>query len=66
MGILVNLLEKDEMELEEALANTRVVEVALLSANPHKDWSDRPPLSRSEDTTSTQHPILGRLDIPQA
>jgi hypothetical protein len=36
-GVLANLLEKDEIELEEANSNTRVVETALRAANPHED-----------------------------
>jgi hypothetical protein len=41
-SVLAALLEKDEMELEEATNNMRVVETALRAANAHEDWSERP------------------------
>jgi hypothetical protein len=65
-GVLANLLEKDEMELEEAHNNTRVVETALRAANPHEDWSDRPASTRPTDSTNSTHPMLARLNIPDA
>jgi hypothetical protein len=65
-GVLANLLEKDELELEEATVNTWAVETALGAANLHEDWSGRPAASSAKDTIATMHPILGRLNIPQA
>jgi hypothetical protein len=65
-GMLTNLLEKDEMELEEANNNTRVVETALRAENPHEDWSDRPPSMRPTDSINSTHPMLARLNIPEA
>jgi hypothetical protein len=62
---LASLLEKDELDLEESLGNTRSVETALRAANPHKDWSDRPTQSRGDDVVNVLHPILGRLNILQ-
>lgn len=35
-AVLANLLEKDEINLEEATNNTRVVEAALRAANPQR------------------------------
>jgi hypothetical protein len=35
--VLASLLEKDELDLEESLSNTRSVETALRAANPHED-----------------------------
>jgi hypothetical protein len=63
--VLASLLEKDELDLEESLGNTRSVETALRAANPHEDWSDRPTQSRGDDAVNVLHPILGRLNIPQ-
>ena len=40
--ILAHLLERDELDLEEANANMLCVERALRHANPHEDWTDRP------------------------
>ena len=65
-GVLANLLEKDEIELEEATNNTKVVEVALRVVNPHEDWSDRPPPAKADETPNIVHPILGRLNILKA
>jgi hypothetical protein len=65
-GVLANLLEKDEMELEEANNNTRVVEIALRAANPHKDWSNRPASMRPTDSINSTHPMLARLNILDA
>jgi hypothetical protein len=48
------LLEKDEMELEEATNNTRVVETALRAANAHEDWLERP------HQTKATEPLLGQ------
>lgn len=64
-AVLANLLEKDEIELEESTKNTQVVEAALRAANPQEDWSDRPPPART-DAANNGHPILGRLNIPEA
>ena len=61
--MLASLLEKDELDLEESLVNTRLAETALQAANPHEDWSDRPPQSRRDDTLNGLHPILGHLNI---
>jgi hypothetical protein len=36
-GLLATLLEKDELDLEEANANISLVEMALRTANPHED-----------------------------
>ena len=38
--LLANLLEKDELDLEEATTNIRILETALRAANPHEDWSE--------------------------
>jgi hypothetical protein len=63
---LANLLEKDEIELEETNNNMRVVETALRAANPHEDWSDRPASTRPTDSINSMHPMLARLNIPDA
>ena len=63
--VLANLLEKDELDLQEALTNTQLVEVALRSANPHEDWSHKPPPTRVTETI-TMHPMVNRLNIPPA
>jgi hypothetical protein len=65
-AVLANLLEKDDQELEEATSNTHLVEKALRLANPHEDWSDRPTSTRTDEAMTTLHPILGRLNIPDA
>ena len=65
-GLLANLLEKDELDLEEHTNNARVVETALCVANPHKNWSDRTTLSRADDSASVIHPMLSKLNIPEA
>jgi hypothetical protein len=65
-GVLANLLEKDEMELEEATNNARVVEATLRAANPHEDWSDRLPPSKADETANIVHPMLSKLNIPDA
>jgi hypothetical protein len=67
--VLSQLLEKDELDFEEAIRNTRVVEIALRNANPHEDWSDLPPpidLSKSSEVTPTLHPLLSKLNIVPA
>jgi hypothetical protein len=64
--VLANLLEKDELDLAEATGNTQVVEATLRAANPHEDWSDRLPPTRTTDSINATHPILGRLNIPPA
>lgn len=64
--VLANLLEKDEIDLEEATSNTSAVEAALRTANPHEDWSDRPNPSKPGDPVTTMHPLLGGLNIPHA
>lgn len=64
--VLANLLEKDELDLAEMTRNTHVVEAALRAANPHEDWSDRPPPTQASDSVVTTHPILGKLNIPNA
>jgi hypothetical protein len=53
-SVLAALLEKDEMELEEATNNTRVVETALRAANAHEDWLERP------HQTKATEPLLGQ------
>jgi hypothetical protein len=63
-ALLPNLLEKDEIDLEEATSNTRLVETALRLANPHEDWFDRPTPTKAGDSPSVMHPILGRFNIP--
>ena len=65
-AVLVHLLERDELDLEEANANMLRVERALRHANPHEDWTDRPTSMPNGETASTMHPMLGRLNIPQA
>jgi hypothetical protein len=65
-GILANLLEKDESNLEEANKNTYLVETVLRATNPKEDWSYRFPTNRAADTINSSHPILGRLNIPLA
>jgi hypothetical protein len=64
--VLANLLEKDEIKLAEAKHNKQVVEAALRvanDANPHEDWFDRPPPTRSIKKPNTTHPILEWLNI---
>jgi hypothetical protein len=65
-GVLANLLEKDELDLAETSRNTHVVEAALRAANPHEDWSDRPAPTQASDSVVTTHPILNKLNIPNA
>jgi hypothetical protein len=65
-GVLANLLEKDEIELEEATNHARVVETALRAANPHEDWSDRTTPSKGDDSFPAIHPMLSKLNIPEA
>jgi hypothetical protein len=63
---LGQLLEKDEMEFEEAMRNTCTVENALRIANPHEDKSDLPPptdLSKASEDNLNLHPLLARLNI---
>jgi hypothetical protein len=67
--VLGQLLEKDELDFEEAIRNTQVVEIALRNANPHEDWSDLPPptdLSKSSEVIPTLHPLLSKLNIAPA
>lgn len=64
--VLAVLLEKDELELEDAMSNTRVIETALRAANAHEDWSDRPQQTKSIETLDALHPMVGRLNIPDA
>jgi hypothetical protein len=67
--VLGQLLEKDEIEFEEAMCNTRTVENALRITNPHEDWSDLPPpidLSKANEDSPNLHPLLARLNIPVA
>jgi hypothetical protein len=63
--VLANLLEKNDLDLEEATSNAQLVETALRLANLHEDWSAQPPPTRT-DPMSMTHPILGKLNIPQA
>jgi hypothetical protein len=65
-AVLAHLLERDELELDEANTNTHLVECALRKANPHEDWTDRPTPTRAGESASSMHPILGRLNIPHA
>jgi hypothetical protein len=65
-SILANLLEKDDLDLEEANSNAYLVENALRLANMYEDWSARPHPTRTGDTLNSTHPILGKLNIPQA
>ena len=67
--VLGQLLEMDEQELEEALQNTRLVENALRSVNPHEDWSDLPPpteLAKATADSPRLHPLLDKLNIAPA
>ena len=67
--VLGQLLETDEHELEEALRNTRLVENALRSVNPHEDWSDLPPptdLTKATMDGPSLHPLLDKLNIAPA
>jgi hypothetical protein len=65
-GVLANLLEKEKIDAQEATNNAHLVEVALRAANPHEDWSDRAPPTRTLESMSSTHPILDRLNIPIA
>jgi cellobiose-specific phosphotransferase system component IIA len=65
-SVLAVLLERDELELEEALNNARVVETALRAANTHEDWSDKPHQTRTAKPVNILHPMVGRLNIPLA
>jgi hypothetical protein len=65
-AVLAHLLERDELDLEEANTNTLLVERALHTANPHEDWTDRPTPTRAGESAGSMHPILGRLNIPHA
>jgi hypothetical protein len=65
-GVLANLLEKDELDLEEATNTTNVVEMVLRAANPHEDWSDRPTPTRTGEAVTSMHPLLSGLNIPHA
>jgi hypothetical protein len=65
-SVLAALLEKDEMELEEATNNTRVVETALRAANAHEDWSERPHQTKATEPLNVSHPMVDRLNILDA
>jgi hypothetical protein len=65
-AVLAILLERDELDLEEALSNSRVVETALRAANAHEDWSDRPQQTKVAEPLDVLHPMVGRLNIPHA
>jgi hypothetical protein len=65
-AVLAVLLERDELNLEEALSNSRVVETALRAANAHEDWSDRPQQTKVAEPLDVLHPMVGRLNIPHA
>ena len=65
-AVLAHLLERDELDLEEANANTQRVERALREANPHEDWTNRPTTTPAGEAASSMHPILGKLNIPHA
>ena len=60
------LLERDELDLEEANANMLQVERALHNANLNEDWTDCPTSKSTREATSNMHPMLGRLNIPHA
>lgn len=67
--VLGQLLENDEHVLQEALRNTRIVENALRSVNPHEDWSDLPPptdLATATVDSPSLHPLLDKLNIAPA
>ena len=65
-AVLANLLEKDEVDLEEATNTTSEVEAAPRAANPHEDWFDQPNPSKTADAMTTMHPLLGGHNIPHA
>lgn len=65
-AVIAHLLERDKLDLEEANANTLCVKRTLRNANPHEDWTDRPTPTLTGEVASSMHPMLGRLNIPQA
>ena len=65
-GVLANLLEKDELEETVAYNNLKATEDALRAANPHEDWSHRPTTAPASDSLTPMHPLVGRLNIPDA
>ena len=65
-GVLANLLEKDELEETEAYNNLKATEDALRATNPHEDWSHRPTTAPAFDSLTPMHPLVGRLNIPDA
>ena len=67
--MLGQLLENDEHELEVALRNTRIVENALCSVNPHEDWSNLPlqtDLAKAAGDSLGLYPLLDKLNIALA
>jgi hypothetical protein len=67
--VLGQFLEKDELDFEEALQNTYVVENALRIANPHEDRSDLPrpaDLSKAGEDSPNLPPLLAQINIAPA
>lgn len=64
---LADILDVEAEELEVAVHNTTLVDVALKKANPHEMPKQQlTSLASSEDTSASPHPLLGRLMIAQA
>lgn len=73
---LPSILDRDELELEEATRNTKTVEAYLRLANPHESWThdvsslpttditgDTPPAS---SPSAAAHPLLSKLKLAPA
>ena len=62
--LLATLLEKDDLDENEAQNNLRATEDALRAANPHEDWSHRPTPTHNPDAVTPMHPLVEHLNIP--
>ena len=56
--VLAMQLERDELELEEATNNARVVKTAVGAANSHEDWFDCLQQTRAAESLEVLHPIV--------
>lgn len=69
-AVLSAILDRDELEMDEAVRNTRSVEVVLRNANPHENWeAELPALAATnlDGTVSTPlNPLLSRMNIDAA
>ena len=67
-AVLATLLERDELELEEAERNSKLVEVALIAANPQDKFLTETvtvPITNLDETANScnLHPLLSKLNL---